>query len=412
MNPSHLLIATNELQRGDVLLMHGGGKDAKAISHFTGGPYSHAALCLGGHGIWESDGDIIGTKFMVSVGYCHRDGRQLLLATIPGNPESCEVYRHSGMAEISEERFMEVFAAEVRRFHGMNYSEYRRLLPMVKAGWFWKRILYWVASRRDRRAVGKKVHGAFCSELVASFYARLGLSLFDEPKELAAVTPLTLAQSKLEKQDGLVLESKSVTLIPDPDNDFQNWAFLHRMDPATGEQVDIVAQARNRQLLALRQLEAIRVMTKRDTAALKVILQEKMTEILKGFQEQGERILSHVECCAALQDPGTVRRAQRLMERYMALAPDVHQMHEYVEEDHDRYERTMRSINALKVSSCRCELLLCVRISRGQTAKAAGWRGWSIKWKLKSLRRKNIRLFRRARQLMLPLMKAREKGGV
>jgi hypothetical protein len=404
MNLPELLIVTNEIRKGDVLLMHGGGKDAKAIAHFTGGEVSHAALCLGGSVIWESDGSIIGTKHMMYAGYCHRDGQQLLLATIPGDPQSCEVYRHEGMAEISEGKFMETFTAELRSFYGMNYSEYRRLLPMVKAGGLWKRLLSWVAWRRDRRAAGKMVHGPFCSELVACFYSRLGLPLFDVAEVPGEVTPLALAASKLKRVEGLVLNSKTLTITTDPENEFQDSAPLHLLDPETGEQVDVLALRANQIMLALRQAEEIRRKVSVQTAEQKAMFHESLGSLLEDFQRQGEDIQSHLKCCAVLMDNGTTRRAHRLVQRYVALAPEVHQLRSYAEQDHGRYQRTLRSIYALKLSKCRCEVLMSARIIRRNVATPVGWSGLISSWKFRRKRRETIRLFRKSRQLLLPLL--------
>src|SRR5690242_8507766 len=100
-NTSSPLLRLDKIRAGDVLLMLGRGKVSKAIAAFSGGEFSHAALCTSPYMIFESDGETeIGHKILKTVGYLHRPSATEHYGKIPGNPVRCAVYRHPEMDSI------------------------------------------------------------------------------------------------------------------------------------------------------------------------------------------------------------------------------------------------------------------------------------------------------------------------
>lgn len=396
----------DELGDDEIQCDDGFRKESQLIAHLAGGDFSHAALYLGGSMIWESDGGIIGTKHMPFVGYSESDGRKVSLAAIPGAPEHCMVYRHDGMAGIPQQKFMEVFATEARIYYGLNYSQLSRLLPMAKLPGPLKRCLLWVTRRIDRNAARSEVPGAFCSELVARFYGRLGLELFASGKSPGDVTPVDLAHSNLKPQTSIVLASASITVTPDPDGDILSWDAVHQMDPKTGKQVNVVAKVLNNNLLTHREAEQVIHAFDVLEASLKVIFYERMGSHMEDFNNMGEAIVQHLKRCAALDDAGVTRRGLKLVERYANLQPDVSKFIPYETHDGEHYQGTMRRMWGLRLSLSRCETLLLDSIWR-RVGLRAGWKGMAKRCQSKRWRLKNIRHFRKIHQRLWPLVKGK-----
>ena len=103
-----LLLRLDKLERGDVLLTLGSGKMSKAIALFSGGEFSHSALCTSPYMIFESDGETeIGHKVLKTVGYLHGRSKLEQYGKIPGDPVRGAVYRHPEMVSISPQQFEE-----------------------------------------------------------------------------------------------------------------------------------------------------------------------------------------------------------------------------------------------------------------------------------------------------------------
>src|SRR5262245_55431746 len=103
-----LYLRLDKLLPGDVLLTLGSGKVSKAIALFSGGEFSHAALCTSPYMIFESDGKTrIGHKILKTVGYLHADSGVEHYGKIPDNPSRCAVYRHPCIDSISRPQFDE-----------------------------------------------------------------------------------------------------------------------------------------------------------------------------------------------------------------------------------------------------------------------------------------------------------------
>jgi hypothetical protein len=175
------LLCLDKLQRGDVILSHGGEVMSKAIAAFGGGEFSHAALVIGGNLIYESDGALpIGFKQLKPAGWSTVNGSQVLLGELPEPPVRCCVLRHPEMEAISEAKFREAFDKLLGDTHGRDYAAYAALPPMARRlprpfRTAASKVAGWVDKRLAKK--GKILPGAFCSEVVAKLYINLGLRI-------------------------------------------------------------------------------------------------------------------------------------------------------------------------------------------------------------------------------------------
>jgi hypothetical protein len=215
------LLRSELIQRGDVLLTLGPDRMSKWIARLSRGQFSHAALCIGPSIIFESDGGIIGRKLIVRLGSVKSDAGWLNLCRVPGAEVTlCAVFRHPEMQNISEEQFNNALEQELQDSLGRYYSKEQRLLLM--APWALRPVLLPLLKLRDRRTKGR-VHGKFCSELVAEFFLRLGLGLFRNRRPPHLISPNDLAHSLLGEVEGAVVDSE----------DIQDFVFQSEIDART-----------------------------------------------------------------------------------------------------------------------------------------------------------------------------------
>jgi|SRR5215813_2371015 len=235
-----LVLRLDRMKPGDVLLSHGGEPESHAIAMMSGGPFSHAAMWIDLFRTLESDGGLIGPKRTRHLGYAKLDGEHIVVAEIAGAPAACAVYRHPGMSSIPVERFAAALQAEMHESWGKDYSEYYRLVMLARlpAGLSVANSLVPLAAEAtrawERRFAGDKIHGAFCSELVARFFQRLGLPLFDQERLPEHVSPNDLARSALWPVEGAVVESARLQGVQREDP-ASNETFLKFADTMVGE---------------------------------------------------------------------------------------------------------------------------------------------------------------------------------
>src|SRR5256885_12075511 len=197
-NPSSLLLRLNSLQHGDVLLMLGRAKMSKAIALFSGGEFSHAALCTSPYTIFESDGEtVIGSKVLKTVGYVHGGRETAQYGKVPGNPLRCAVYRHPMMSSISQKQFHEALEQVTTESFGKDYSKMSRLARLAETNGLLRWAVDLYCKFDDWRLSPDAIPDAFCSELVVRFYDRIGLPLFAEKKRPEDVSPNDLVRSQL-----------------------------------------------------------------------------------------------------------------------------------------------------------------------------------------------------------------------
>src|SRR5260370_38266326 len=99
-----LILRTELIQPGDVLLTRAVGLESKAIANLSGGKFSHAALCINQAMTFESDGGVIGHKAIRWLGWATVGNGRSRLGHVFDAPLHCELYRHLVIGEISAER--------------------------------------------------------------------------------------------------------------------------------------------------------------------------------------------------------------------------------------------------------------------------------------------------------------------
>ena len=174
-----VVVRVDLLRPGDVLLSRGGDLLSKPLAKFSGGEFSHAALCVNPSMTFESDMDVIGHRLIHIVGSMDVDGGTAILGQVPGQPKQCAVYRHPLMKKVSRRRaFAKALMLEMEKSYGKDYSELYRLVELSDLSKDVQSLATRVLRFWERNS--DKIHGPFCSELVSEFFARLGLPLFDE----------------------------------------------------------------------------------------------------------------------------------------------------------------------------------------------------------------------------------------
>jgi hypothetical protein len=215
MDMPDLVIRTDRLQRGDVLLTADDEIKSRLTRTFSGGKFSHAAMCVDQTTTFESDTGIIGFRFIELLADTTIDGRTTRLGRAPGGGTTCKVYRHPEMRNVPDSQFTDVLAAEMRESYGKEYSQLYRLIQIARAPWMIKPLewvlkppVVWIFRYLERK---KRISGPFCSELVGRFFSRLGLSLFHEQRDPQRTAPNDLAaRSQLVLVRDVVLKSEQI----------------------------------------------------------------------------------------------------------------------------------------------------------------------------------------------------------
>jgi hypothetical protein len=125
------------------------------------------------------------------------------------------------MASIDAAKFAASLQAEIAESFGKDYSELYRLVQIANLP---KPITsFAVAATKLYGIFNKqnKIPGPFCSELISSFFARLGLNLFDDTRLPSEISPNALANSKLDPKPDLIVEQQEVKDFSD--EDALNW---------------------------------------------------------------------------------------------------------------------------------------------------------------------------------------------
>jgi hypothetical protein len=187
-----LVLRSDMILPGDVLLSHGGEKFSRLVDRYTGSRgYSHAALCTSRSFTYESDGNLIGKRPIYPVAYDVRKDAQYSLA--PGCPISFSLFRHPKMPQLplgqwtsQFERAYEKLAGET---YGGDYSKLSRLAGLAQTDVVRHLLFSSYAQLKDKWGRKQKVNLSFCSELVARFFVHLGLQLFRDDRKPERVTP-------------------------------------------------------------------------------------------------------------------------------------------------------------------------------------------------------------------------------
>jgi hypothetical protein len=217
------VIRVDRLRPGDVLLTRSLDKHTSFIAPGTGGLYSHAALWLPRLGaeppyaepfdlqMFESEDLGVGETHLAEAFVTTSDGRRFLARLVP-DALAIGLFRHPEIGALDPAEL----GAAARRLREsdehLGYSELDRLALAVDGAPVLRRRLAAVLRTRDDRDIAL-VPGAFCSELVAKYFAELRLLLFDDPRPPEEVSPSHLAESRLQEVPDVIIPSGSVVRL-------------------------------------------------------------------------------------------------------------------------------------------------------------------------------------------------------
>jgi hypothetical protein len=209
---SRCLVRSDLLQVGDVILTRGADIASTLIAKWTAGEFSHAALCIERGMILESDGTIIRHKLLLHFGFVKINDALKNVSQLPDNPSKAAVYRHPEI-ETVRDQLTEAVRLLMEGDLGKNYSELFRLVALLNLDHSVSSILTSL-SRALEKKMETNVPGPFCSELIAKFYQRLNLQLFDDQRPPERVSPNDLASSRLCPVSDVVVESAVIPIYP------------------------------------------------------------------------------------------------------------------------------------------------------------------------------------------------------
>lgn len=199
---------THFLRPGDVLLSRGSGVVSAALAKFSGGDYSHAALVLDSHSLFEADGYGVGftpvSAILVKVAGKTRkwwkfsDGRQVLVLRHPDLAS-----RYPDTIGLPGLQLLDAVREAVAPYLGQPYSHLERLAKasLLPAGLqpalrqvlrLWQ---YVDSMRGTDRNLDSCLPGLFCSEVIVEVYQRLGVALFAENRPAGIVSPNALVSA-------------------------------------------------------------------------------------------------------------------------------------------------------------------------------------------------------------------------
>lgn len=355
-----LVLRLDLLEPGDVLLMRGEGDESAAIAKFSGGEFSHAALWIDPLTTLESDGGLIGPKHARCFGTAKYDGEPVALGEIVGAPLACEVYRHPGTRALSVEQFAGALEAEMHASYGKDYSEYYRLIATANLpGWpalskYLVPLAAEVTRAYERRFSRDKIHGPFCSELVARVFRHLGLPLFNQDRPAEQVSPNDLGRSALHRVEGAVIDTSRLQDIYHDDQSMVN-IFL--------------------------KLQVGKVEKRREQREVEKALNEfnALDEWLEGQNRQNNKQMAvlftdQIECVryilqesANFGEPHLINRALRLSDQYTKLASQLFAAWGGEELKFEDVDRSGKAWSRVSRSLVRCQLLLTVHRFKRQT---------------------------------------------
>jgi hypothetical protein len=359
-----LVLRLDLLEPGDVLLMRGEGGQSTAIAGFSGGDFSHAALWINPltslESDGESDGGLIGPKHTRCFGTARQDGQPVALGEIVGAPLACEVYRHPGIKDLSVEQFAAALEAEMHASYGKDYSEYYRLVAIANLpGWpalskYLVPLATEVTRACERRFSRDKIHGPFCSELVARFFRHLGLPLFNEDRPAEQISPNDLGRSALDRVEGAVVDTSRLQDIYHDDQSMVD-VFLKLQRG--------LVERRREQRDVEKALNAFNALGK----WLKEQNRQSIKHMAVLFTDQIECVRYILRESANFGEPYLVNRALRLSDQYAKLASQLFAAWGSEELKLEDVDRSGKDWSRVSRSLVRCQLLLTVHQFKRQT---------------------------------------------
>jgi hypothetical protein len=202
-----------EVRPLDVLLSLAKGWESKGIAAGTTGPYSHAAIAISRTIRFESVDKGVTFTPVVLAGVRVGETEPSLFESRRGYVR-CHVYRHPGLAEMSEAQKADLQARLIHYTSRFNFRAYpplaafeelfRQNFPFAESAH--QKIFQWLLKRlRDKP---DPFAGPFCSQLIAELFNLLKLPLFDAAIHTDAISPTKLAHSELRRVK--VVESRKL----------------------------------------------------------------------------------------------------------------------------------------------------------------------------------------------------------
>jgi hypothetical protein len=186
------LLRLDQVRAGDVLLTRGRSFEAAVIAGLSGGPWSHAALWvpadpeyrLGNVQHWlalqliESDDLGVGDTPLHAYRLSFGTGREADVARLPGAPKAAVLLRHPALAAVSETELGRAVRAMHEADLWRRYPPLDRLVGAAALPPALKHAVRQAFAVAYRSAADAPRPGPFCSQLVANFFATLGVPLF------------------------------------------------------------------------------------------------------------------------------------------------------------------------------------------------------------------------------------------
>lgn len=192
-----VFVRTDKVRAGDVLLSRDRSIISELIALGSRGDYSHAAIWLAGPAtegsimLAESDELGVGWTPLAMSAHTNAVGQPEVLLLLPGNLSRYKLLRHPGIADVPPARLAAVAEKVRTNAFARSYPELSRLLSASKLPAAVRTAVGHLL--RVKRVLDRdppKLHaGAFCSELVATCFAELGLPLFSSERAPESISP-------------------------------------------------------------------------------------------------------------------------------------------------------------------------------------------------------------------------------
>ncbi|MGA8494698.1 MAG: hypothetical protein WB764_04405, partial [Xanthobacteraceae bacterium] len=400
-----VVLRTDLLKRGDVLLTFGGEKESELITKLSDGPFSHAALVLNQFMTFESGGGLIGHRLIRPIGSAIVAGEFRILAKIPGKATEGAVYRHPMMEKVSEDQFAKTLSVEMQESYGRNYSALYRLVEISNLSPRAQRLLISLFRRFENQ---EPVRGPFCSELVARFFAKLGLPLFDTDLAPEKVTPNALPEpkSKLVLVENAVLSSKGIQLREARKEVKEMIDKMLPLPPTAGttglvqDGVDVLAAKRQSQLRIARALQQL-------DQQVDKIAQQSIASLEQQFDQDIQLLASLVSATDAADRPEETRRVERVSNLCAELLSEFAGLKDPDSWGDGKFQLAIDRWQVFRVRLLRCTTLCASeRIKNKLKNAAAGKLSALERWKISRKRKRLVASTRRAEKQGIELSSA------
>ena len=282
--------------------------------------------------------------------------------------------------------------AQMRESYGKDYSELYRLVQLSNLP---PQVQPLLASFLRLFENEEKIPGPFCSELVARFFARLGLSLFDPDRPPEQVSPNALATSKLGLVEGAAVPSEGVrirearkdiaakldAMLPMPTS-------VTETDGMFRDDVDVFSEKWE----LSRRIE--RAVTQLDGSINDFVVSSKASVALK-FNEEIQVVAHLVEATATVIRPQEAWRVAQVVRLCLDLEPDIVALAKPGSMAVDRAKTILDRWKSFQRSLLRC-VTLCASERLKDRANSDDQRSVFKRWKIRRQRKRLVVAARRA----------------